>query len=96
VPSDRMRFAAVPLRSSFTSTRTRGNMTFRLLVIVVLAGLVVLFLIQNVGVVEIRFLFWSFSLSRSLLLFLVLCAGFAAGWLWHSFTAHRAKKRASA
>ena len=79
----------------FTSARRRGNMTFRLFMIAVLAGLAVLFLIQNVGIVEIRFLFWSFSVSRSLLLFLVLCAGFAAGWLWHGFSAHRRKKRAA-
>ena len=35
-------------------------MSTKLILTVVVAGLVVLFIVQNVGAVEIRFLFWSF------------------------------------
>jgi uncharacterized integral membrane protein len=56
---------------------------------VVLTGLVVLFLIQNVGSMEVRFLLWSFVMPRSLLLFIVLVIGIVAGWFWHSLSLRR-------
>jgi putative membrane protein len=43
--------------------------------------LVVLFIVQNVEVVEIRFLLWKFSMSRSLMIFFVLAIGIAVGWI---------------
>jgi len=45
---------------------------------VVLAG-VVLFMMQNYEPVTVRFLFWSFSASRALLLFFVFLAGVITG-----------------
>lgn len=62
----------------------------------VLAGLAVLFLIQNVGVFEIRFLFWSFYMPRSLLLIIVLAIGVIVGWFWHSVSVHRKNRLGSA
>ena len=49
-------------------------MQVKLLLALALSGLAVLFIVQNVAVVEIQFLFWSLSLSmsRSLLMFLLL------------------------
>jgi len=47
----------------------------------VLTILAVLFIIQNIAIVEIQFLFWSFSLPRSVFLVLFLAIGFLAGWL---------------
>lgn len=41
---------------------------------------VMMFSLQNTEVVEIRFLFWQFSLSRALMIFLVLGIGFLIGW----------------
>ncbi len=44
-----------------------------------LIALVVLFVFQNMIVVEIRFLFWSISMSRSLMIFLVFTVGLLQG-----------------
>lgn len=55
-------------------------MDIKLVIILLLAGLVVLFIIQNVAVVEIQLLFWSMQMSRSLLMFLVLAIGIIIGW----------------
>lgn len=52
--------------------------------------LVALFTLQNTEVVTITFLFWHFSLSRALLIFLVLVTGVVVGWVLHS-VAERAK-----
>lgn len=49
-------------------------------------GLVVIFTIQNVTVVEVTFLLWTLKLPRAILLFLVFAAGVACGWIfsrWH-------------
>ncbi len=52
----------------------------RLTLAVALTALVLIFALQNVAIVEVQFLFWSFRLPRSLLLFIVLGAGIIAGW----------------
>ena len=56
----------------------------------VLLLLVAFFTLQNTEVVTITFLFWHFSLSRALLIFLVLVTGVVVGWALHSI-AERAK-----
>lgn len=43
--------------------------------------LVLVFIIQNAAVVDIRFLFWKVSMSRSLMVFFVLCIGIIIGWI---------------
>ena len=60
-----------------------------MLLILVLVGLVVLFIIQNVAVVEIQFLFWATQMPRSLLMFLLLAIGIIIGWFLHSYIKHR-------
>ncbi len=63
---------------------------FKLILSLVFAGVVVVFVVQNVAMVEIGFLFWSFTLARSLLIFSVLAIGIAIGWLLSSwFFCHR-------
>ena len=64
-------------------------MNYKKILILILAGLAALFIIQNMAVVEIQFLFWSVSLSRSLVIFLLLAVGIAIGWFLHSFINHR-------
>lgn len=61
----------------------------KLIVILVALGLAVTFIIQNAAVVEISFLFWSLQISRSLLIFIVLCLGIVAGWLLSGFLRHK-------
>ncbi|MBU0675057.1 MAG: LapA family protein [Proteobacteria bacterium] len=61
----------------------------KLIFSLILVGLTVLFVIQNVAVVEISFLFWSASMSRSLLIFFLLALGIIIGWLMHSYFMHR-------
>jgi putative membrane protein len=67
-------------------------MNLKLIFSLVLTCLVVLFVSQNVAVVEIRFMFWQLSMSRSLLIFFLLATGIMVGWLMHSLFVHRANK----
>jgi uncharacterized integral membrane protein len=43
--------------------------------------LVVVFIVQNATVVDIQFLFWKLSMSRSLMIFFVLAIGIVIGWI---------------
>lgn len=60
-------------------------MNYKLILSLILACLVLLFIIQNAAVAEIHFLFWTFSMSRGLMIFLVLIIGVIIGWLLRSF-----------
>ncbi len=62
---------------------------------VILAGLSVVFIIQNVTVVDLRFLFWTLSMSGALLMFFILAAGIVLGWVLHgSFNRRRTHSNA--
>jgi uncharacterized integral membrane protein len=45
-----------------------------------LIALVLIFIIQNTDVVEFRFLMWTVSISRALMLFGTLAVGLVTGW----------------
>ena len=68
-------------------------MNAKLILSLVAAGLVILFVIQNVGAVQIRFLFWSFSASGSLLFLLIFFIGVVIGWSWHGVSTLAWKKK---
>jgi len=70
-------------------------MNAKLILSVVVVGLVLLFVVQNVGAVQIRFLFWSFSASGSLLFLLIFFIGAVLGWSWHRFSTLGWKKTRS-
>jgi uncharacterized integral membrane protein len=53
----------------------------KLIIGTLLAGLAVVFLIQNITVIDMRFLFWKLSMSRSIWMVLILMAGIILGWL---------------
>ena len=55
----------------------------------ILAGLAVIFIVQNVTVVEVRFLFWTLPISRSLLIFFALAIGIIVGWTLRGVSASR-------
>jgi uncharacterized integral membrane protein len=67
-------------------------MNARIVLILILVGLVVVFVVQNAEVVELRFLFWTAAMSRALLLFIVLALGILIGWLLRGHVAHRWKR----
>ena len=68
-------------------------MNDKLILILILSGLILLFVIQNVVVVEIQFLFWSIQMSRSLLIFFLLAIGIIIGWLFlHGYLKQRKDK----
>lgn len=69
-------------------------MNYKLVFILILTGLAVLFIIQNVTVVEIRFLFWSIEMSRALLMFLLMAIGIVIGWFSHSYFKHHTEESA--
>lgn len=64
-------------------------MNVKLILAVILSSLAVWFVAQNSSVVEIAFLFWRFSISTAVLIFLLLLGGFLLGWSLHSYLAHR-------
>jgi uncharacterized integral membrane protein len=64
-------------------------MNYKLTIILILAVLALLFVFQNVAIVEIQFLFWSTSMPRSLLVVLLLATGVTIGWFLHEFLRHR-------
>jgi len=55
---------------------------------------VVIFTLQNTEMISIRFLFWQFSLSRALMLFLVLGIGVLLGFLLGTYRSNGSAKDA--
>ena len=53
----------------------------RNIIFICLIVFVLIFVVQNTQVVEFRFLVWTISISRALMLFGTLAIGFIAGWL---------------
>ena len=54
----------------------------RNIIFICLIGLVIIFVLQNTQVVEVRLLFWTISMSRALMLFGTLVIGLIGGWLF--------------
>lgn len=63
----------------------------RKIVFLVLIGLFLVFVVQNIQVVEVRFLTWKVSMSRALMLLGTLAIGLIGGWLL-GFPTHRKNK----
>jgi uncharacterized integral membrane protein len=57
------------------------KLNYKKIISLVLAALTILFILQNIAVINISFLFWTFFISRSVLIFLVLLIGIVIGWL---------------
>lgn len=56
-------------------------MNIRLYTGITLLVLVVIFIVQNATAVDIRFLIWKVTMSRSLIILIVLATGIAIGWI---------------
>ena len=57
----------------------------------ILVALVLIFVLQNTEVVEVKFLLWTKSMPRALTLLLTFLIGLAAGWLGTTFRRKRKK-----
>ena len=57
-------------------------MNLKVILFGIISCLAVIFIIQNVAAVTVNIFFWQVSLSIALLIFIILAAGFAAGWFW--------------
>jgi putative membrane protein len=64
-------------------------MNAKLVVSLIVACLVVIFILQNTTVVNVQFLFWSLSMSRSLLIIVFVGVGMLVGWLLNSYVSYR-------
>ena len=69
------------------SLRRRGRSVgavLRLILVFLCVGLGIVFTLQNTEAVTVAFLGWSLTLSRALLIFLVVVIGTLIGWLLRS------------
>ncbi len=55
-------------------------MKWKLSITVILLFFVVVFMVQNAAIVEIKLLFWEIDMPRSLLVFMLLLIGVLIGW----------------
>jgi uncharacterized integral membrane protein len=67
------------------------KLNYKKIISLVLAALTILFILQNIAVINISFLFWTFFISRSVLIFLVLLIGIVIGWLLRSSPKRKAQ-----
>ena len=68
-------------------------MNFKITLVVILVCLALIFVVQNIQVVTVSFLFWEISMSRAMLLFFSLLTGFIIGWFLHSYLSYRKDKK---
>ncbi len=71
-----------------------GTINYKVIISLVLFLLAIIFMVQNLDVVEIHFLFWNLAMSLSLLIFLLFIIGAIAGWLLVSLRSHSKSKTA--
>ncbi|MFA7249561.1 MAG: LapA family protein [Dehalococcoidia bacterium] len=62
----------------------RALMVLRFIAVFVAVGLAIVLTLQNKDDVTLQFLLWTVTLSRALLLFIVLVVGALIGWLLRS------------
>ncbi len=68
-------------------------MKAKIIIALILVGLFILFVIQNIEVVNIHFLFFSFPVSQLLLLFIVFMVGVIVGLMLPGLFTKKNKKR---
>ncbi|MCW8909815.1 MAG: LapA family protein [Gammaproteobacteria bacterium] len=65
---------------------------FRFISSLILIMLLIIFVLQNAAIVTIHFLFWNFSVSRSLMIIIVLLTGVIVGWLSAGYFKHKQRQ----
>jgi uncharacterized integral membrane protein len=68
------------------------KINIKLTVALVLLLLLLIFIIQNAVVVELHFLIWTLSMSRSLIIIFSIFIGIVMGWLLNSFVYRKWQK----
>jgi uncharacterized integral membrane protein len=68
-------------------------MNFKIFAILVLIILAVIFITQNVTVVEVNLIFWRVNISLALLIAINLLVGFLLGWFIKSYLNYKKSKR---
>jgi len=71
-----------------------NNVNIKLIFLLLLVFAATLFLIQNTHVAKINILFWSYSMSVSLVIISMLIIGILFGWFLKSYINHKQKKKA--
>lgn len=73
-----------------------GAISFRFVIILVIIFCSLIFIFQNLTVVEIQFLFWKTAMSRFFLLTGAMLAGVIIGFLlgWEVFGKHKERRSA--
>ena len=66
-------------------------MNYKLISSLIIICLIIVFFIQNAAIVEIKLFFWTISMSRVLLMFILLAIGLIAGWLLNNYRVKRKK-----
>ena len=69
-----------------------NNLNFKLIIILFLILVAALFLVQNTQVVDIRIIFWTYSMSVSIVIVLMLIVGILIGWFLRSYISYKNKK----
>ena len=64
----------------------------KFIALIVVIVLVLIFLIQNTGIVTLRLYFWKISMSQIILIPLVMAIGFGLGYFVAKFTGKGRKK----
>lgn len=70
-------------------------MNTKLYVSLAIVALAAVFIVQNMEVVEIRFLFWKIGMSRSLMFIFLTLAGVVVGWLLRGYMSHKRSGQSS-
>ena len=65
----------------------------RFLLGVIFGGLVIIFMIQNVEPVNIKFLIWSITIPRAIMVLVVFVVGIFLGWVVKSIGNIQKRKR---
>lgn len=66
-------------------------MNFKLISGLIIVCLILIFIIQNIAIVEIRLVFWTIEISLALLILILLSLGMVAGWLLNDYFKYRKK-----
>jgi uncharacterized integral membrane protein len=61
----------------------------KLIIGILLSAIIVLFIVQNVTIVEINFLTWTFEMSQVLMMFILFITGITTGWIMHEFHVYK-------